>query len=51
MLYTIYAITKITEEARIEASSKEEALSKAVNSPDDYSWFECAEVEVEYEAE
>lgn len=50
MLYTIYAITKIIEETQIEASSKEKALSKAANSPAEYNWSECGELEVDYEA-
>ena len=49
MLYTIYAVTKITEETQVEASSEEEAMDKALNNPDDYEWKECGELEVEYE--
>lgn len=49
MIYTIYAITKITEETQVEASSEEEAMAKVLNNPDDYGWKECGELEVEYE--
>lgn len=50
MTYTIYAITKIIEQTQVEASSKKEALSKVLNSPENYDWNECGELEVEYEA-
>lgn len=50
MLYTIYAITKIIEETQIEASSKKEALRRADSNPEDYTWKECGELEVDYEA-
>ena len=49
--FTVYCITKITEEAEIEAESLEEAISLAEQNPSDYDWSECGELENEYEGE
>ena len=49
--FTVYCITKITEEAEIEAESLEEAIALAEQNPSDYDWSECGELENEYEGE
>ena len=47
--FTVYCITKTTEETEVEAESLQEAIALAEQNPENYNWSESGELENEYE--